>query len=417
MSQRSRKGKIHAVRAGWPSLWLPRYSRLVVFMQQLVHSKRALLELQRLRPPHNLLSPFLLCPHLPVSTLRRGRRVVTSMRSSVRPLAARRTLRELPIRRVLRSSLQPRGNWFSVSPSAPSLAASDLSTCLADGPGTAACPQVLLWSPDGTKLAVSLVSVDAKGDPLAAAALIVYADGSGGFVLRGSVASAGLAPPATAYTVFDVTDRSSKNVVTPAGLGAEDVIRWAPDGTLALHTGDITPAIGNPTAGTAFAPWQPGFLTSAAAGVADFGAVFGAWSPDGRYVALNLVTHVQIPASMPPATPETSLPVVVRAPRDLALQEVIHEAAEQPAGVASVAWSMTGKYFLEMQCTGVRAASLSVRSAATGEIVVAAQLTFGNTTVACAQSSVVVTWSPGDNSILLVATASGTFARWTPKLG
>ncbi len=298
-------------------------------------------------------------------------------------------------------------------PLAPYLGASDLSTCLADGAGAPTCPQVLLWSPDETKLAIGLVSVDAKGNPVATDALIINADSSGGFVLRG----AGLAGGASAYTVFDLTDRDAKNLVTPVGLGAADVITWATDGTLTLQAGNLTAAIGNPDAGTAFAPWQPGFLTSAGAGVADFGAVFGAWSPDGRSVALTLTTHVQIPASTPPATPETFLPVVVRAPRDEALTAAINEAIAQPGRIASLSWSISGAYLFEVRCTGVRAASLAVRSTATGAMVASAQLAFGNATVACAQSGVVAAWSPEDNAILLVATASGTLAHWTPKLG
>ena len=295
---------------------------------------------------------------------------------------------------------------------APYLATSSVQTCLSEGPNLPGCPQELLWSPDGTRIAASMLSLDAQGNPIGYAAFIISVDGSNGFVLLGPAIGA-----TTEYTIFDLTKRTARDA-EGTDLGAADSIQWGSDGMLELQRGVANAPVGHPAAGTAFSPWQPGILQVASPSyLVDYEADFGAWSPDGRYVSLNLDTHLQLPAATPPATPDTSQPVVVRAPRDAALTDIVNTlVAQASARAPSVAWDVSGAHLLEMDCATARAAELTVFSTAKGTVLVTAMLMLGNSATSCYQDNLAASWSPEGTSLLLATTTGGTLTRWAPKL-
>ena len=297
---------------------------------------------------------------------------------------------------------------------APYLANLSLRTCL--GVATE-CPPVVLWSPDGSRLALGLAATERNGALSAFALLVIPVNGSAGTVIHGPLFSS--APSSTApYRVFDLTAHTARALSLSTSLNTADSLSWTANGNLAANHAATPQPVGNPDGGASFSPWQPALAGAAGSGKIDVGSLypFGAWSPDGRFVTLDLRTHFHVYPGAADATPDTSGAIVGRVSRDAALTAVIADLAAHPDATYALAWDDTGAHLLAVACASATTAKLTVRSTATGAVVTTATLSFGGYTTSCQQSALLPSWSPDGAHILLAAPDLGAATIWSPRL-
>ena len=297
---------------------------------------------------------------------------------------------------------------------APYLANLSLRTCL--GVATE-CPPVVLWSPDGSRLALGLAVTERNGALSAFALLVIPVNGGAVTVIHGPLFSS--APSSTApYRVFDLTAHTARALSLSTSLNAADSLSWTANGNLTADHAATPQPVGNPDGGASFSPWQPALAGAAGSGKIDVGSLypFGAWSPDGRFVTLDLRTHFHVYPGAADATPDTSGAIVGRVSRDAALTAVIADLAAHPDATYALAWDDAGAHLLTVACASATTAKLTVRSTATGAVVTTATLSFGGYTTSCQQSALLPSWSPDGAHILLAAPDLGAATRWSPRL-
>ena len=297
---------------------------------------------------------------------------------------------------------------------APYLANLSLRTCL--GVATE-CPPVVLWSPDGSRLALGLAATERNGALSAFALLVIPVNGGAATVIHGPLFSS--APSSTApYRVFDLTAHTARALSLSTSLNTADSLSWTANGNLAANHAATPQPVGNPDGGASFSPWQPALAGATGSGKIDVGSLypFGAWSPDGRFVTLDLRTHFHVYPGAADATPDTSGAIVGRVSRDAALTAVIADLAAHPDATYALAWDDAGAHLLAVACASATTAKLTVRSTATGAIVTTATLSFGGYTTSCQQSALLPSWSPDGAHILLAAPDLGAATRWSPRL-
>ena len=297
---------------------------------------------------------------------------------------------------------------------APYLANLSLRTCL--GVATE-CPPVVLWSPDGSRLALGLAATERNGALSAFALLVIPVNGGAATVIHGPLFSS--APSSTApYRVFDLTAHTARALSLSTSLNTADSLSWTANGNLAANHAATPQPVGNPDGGASFSPWQPALAGATGSGKIDVGSLypFGAWSPDGRFVTLDLRTHFHVYPGAADATPDTSGAIVGRVSRDAALTAVIADLAAHPDATYALAWDDAGAHLLTVACASATTAKLTVRSTATGAVVTTATLSFGGYTTSCQQSALLPSWSPDGAHILLAAPDLGAAVVWTPKL-
>ena len=297
---------------------------------------------------------------------------------------------------------------------APYLANLSLRTCL--GVATE-CPPVVLWSPDGSRLALGLAVTERNGALSAFALLVIPVNGGAATVIHGPLFSS--APSSTApYRVFDLTAHTARALSLSTSLNTADSLSWTANGNLAANHAATPQPVGNPDGGASFSPWQPALAGAAGSGKIDVGSLypFGAWSPDGRFVTLDLRTHFHVYPGAADATPDTSGAIVGRVSRDAALTAVIADLAAHPDATYALAWDDAGAHLLTVACASATTAKLTVRSTATGAVVTTATLSFGGYTTSCQQSALLPSWSPDGAHILLAAPDLGAATRWSPRL-
>ena len=297
---------------------------------------------------------------------------------------------------------------------APYLANLSLRTCL--GVATE-CPPVVLWSPDGSRLALGLAATERNGALSAFALLVIPVNGGAATVIHGPLFSS--APSSTApYRVFDLTAHTARALSLSTSLNTADSLSWTANGNLAANHAATPQPVGNPDGGASFSPWQPALAGATGSGKIDVGSLypFGAWSPDGRFVTLDLRTHFHVYPGAADATPDTSGAIVGRVSRDAALTAVIADLAAHPDATYALAWDDTGAHLLAVACASATTAKLTVRSTATGAVVTTATLSFGGYTTSCQQSALLPSWSPDGAHILLAAPDLGAATIWSPRL-
>ena len=300
---------------------------------------------------------------------------------------------------------------------APYLANRDLRTCLSV---TTECPPVILWSPDGSRLALGLAAAQRNGALSAFALLIIPVNGGAGTVIPGPLPSdaPSSTPPASPYRVFDLTAHTARFLSFSTGLNTADSLTWTADGSLEPSRASSPQPVGNPDGGATFSPWQPAGVAANGANKIDLGSPypFGAWSPDGRFVTLDLRTHFHVYPGAADATPDTTGAIVGRVSRDAALTAVIADLSAHPDANYMLAWDETGAHLLAVSCASATTATLTIRSTATGAVETTATLSFGGYTTSCQQSTLLPSWSPDGAHILLAAPDLGAAVVWTPKL-
>lgn len=297
---------------------------------------------------------------------------------------------------------------------APYLANLDLHTCLSI---TTGCPPVLLWSPDGSRLALGLAAAQRNGAISAFALLVIPVSGGAGTVIQGPLPSD--APSSTSpYRVFDLTAHTARFLALSTSLNTADSLSWSADGSLAASRAASPQPVGDPDGGATFSPWQPAGAAANGANKIDLGSPypFGAWSPDGRYVTLDLRTHFHVYPGAADATPDTTGAIVGRVSRDAALTAVIADLSAHPDASYMLAWDETGAHLLAVSCASATTAKLTVRSTTTGSVETTATLSFGGYTTSCQQSTLLPSWSPNGAHVLLAAPDLGAAVVWTPKL-
>jgi dipeptidyl aminopeptidase/acylaminoacyl peptidase len=159
----------------------------------------------------------------------------------------------------------------------------------------------LSWSPDGSKIAVSLEQPEVFSSDLATAgALIVSVQKS---TVRALVGPSNYRPDPSgrsrfvAATVWNV--QSGAPVATIAlPLPAAERYQWSTDGTITPVSASVAPSSATPMGSAQFSYWQPGFVAAVPTNPQSVGypvwlysaATFTRWSPDSRYVAPALMT-------------------------------------------------------------------------------------------------------------------------------
>ncbi|HEV2456889.1 MAG TPA: hypothetical protein VGS80_00870 [Ktedonobacterales bacterium] len=237
------------------------------------------------------------------------------------------------------------------------------------------------WSPDGTRLALSvdLSHAAAGSNPqrYTHGLVLLDADGTHEHLLVNAQ------PPAQpATTIWDL--QTGTTVAVPpdtlpvdapySTLSVAQSYRWGAGGALVpgapFAAGRSTPApteglVGTPNGFAPFGPWQPGSITVFEAPTSGQGlpsylylydTTFAAWSPDGRYLATGLsVLGLLLPAGalLPPPSVLSALQLqhIAALPiRDAALREALaHDIplpAGQPTGFVTdvpLAWRADGK--------------------------------------------------------------------------
>jgi len=288
------------------------------------------------------------------------------------------------------------------------------------------CPPVVLWSPDGSRLALGLAAAQRNGALSAFALLVIPINGGAGTVIHGPLPSGAppSTPPASPYRVFDLTAHTARFLSLSTGLNTADSLSWTSDGSLTPSRAAAPQPVGNPDGGATFSPWQPATVAATGASKIDLGSPypFGAWSPDGRFVTLDLRTHFHVypgASDTTGATPDTTGAIVGRVSRDAALTAVITDVAAHPNAPDApyaLGWDDAGAHLLAVSCASATTAKLTVRSTATGAVVTTATLSFGGYTTSCQQSTLLPSWSPDGAHILLAAPDLGAAVVWTPKL-
>ena len=297
---------------------------------------------------------------------------------------------------------------------APYLANLDLQTC----PGVMTeCPPVVLWSPDGSRLALGLASFERTGALSAFALLVIPVNGGAGTVIHGPLLS-GAPPSASPYRVFDLTAHTARALSLSTSLNTAGSLSWTADGSLEPSRAASPQPVGNPDGGATFSPWQPAVAAANGARKIDLSSPypFGSWSPDGRFVTLDLRTHIHVYPGAADATPDTTGVIVGRVSRDAALTAAIADVAAHPDAPYALAWDDTGAHLLTVTCASANAARLTVRSTATGAVERTVALSFGGYTTSCQQAALLPYWSPDGAHILLAAPDLAATAVWAPHL-
>lgn len=277
--------------------------------------------------------------------------------------------------------------------------------------------QSLLWSPNGTRFALTFVAV-ASWDPAQHpfdGVELMNSDGSQPHVLlRRETADT----PASLYLQWDL--RSGGAVVVrqlpitwPLPFTAEPALAYAwqdqggeretlaPVGALAGVTpsllGDLTP-VGNQSGGARLSIWQPGWLELDwesgdgdihAAGLYTWRTAFSAWSPDGRYLVSQVSTAAQIePLGFQGSGRRLVNGTLSQLPllpvRDAGLEHMLEGLIDTPRGDAPptpwLAWRLDGRVLAAQDPAGVAfydcatGRLLAVRSLSTARIALSGEL-------------------------------------------
>lgn len=288
--------------------------------------------------------------------------------------------------------------------------------------------QSLLWSPDGTRLALTFLAV-ASWDPAQYpfdGVLVMDANGSAPRVLlrREATGSRGSLYLEWDLAAGQVVIARQMPPLGPAPFTAAPALAYiwqdgspalVPRGTLTGATptllDDLSP-VGNPSGGSAVSIWQPGWLELDwetgvgdihAAGLYTWHTAFSAWSPDGRYLVDLLGTAAQIEALgfRAPDRPlvNNSLSQLPLLPvRDAGLEHVLEGLIDTPRNAGPpapwLAWRPDGRVLAAQDPAGV-----AFYDCATGRLLgvrspPAAQITLSGEPVAAR-------WSPDGTMLAL----------------
>jgi hypothetical protein len=220
----------------------------------------------------------------------------------------------------------------------------------------------LLWSPDGTEIALNFSLATYGTSYQAASGLVVLAArGSGERVLVDRTSG-----PPPAYEVWDLRTGSARLVGSYPLAGLPGPINtlppalsygWSADGTLVpggqLATGATASPrdldlVGNPDGGQTFGLWQPGQILviavqpkgQAVPTTLDvYQTTFAAWSPDGRFLVDHLTMGGLLLVPGQPIPSQTMLSAAqldgaaVLTVRDAGLQQALAHDAPQPVNL------------------------------------------------------------------------------------
>ncbi|HZC07877.1 MAG TPA: hypothetical protein VE338_19730 [Ktedonobacterales bacterium] len=164
----------------------------------------------------------------------------------------------------------------------------------------------LSWSPDGSKIVVPFfqytiptpgpgnMGFTMSSDPRGMGILVISVQGGAIRALAGpsnfGPSTTGMYPRYTGATVWDVHS-GTPAATLDVPLAAAPTYQWSADG-------HITPSMSaQPTSGSQFSYWQPGFIAAVPTNNSDSSSVwffsaatFTRWSPDSRYVVTGLMT-------------------------------------------------------------------------------------------------------------------------------
>jgi hypothetical protein len=324
----------------------------------------------------------------------------------------------------------------------------------ADTIASAVSYQHVLWSPDGTRLAltftldptyIGLSPLLPDGEPAVLAGVVLLdANGRHPQVVAHLVSAYASSP-----IEWDLTARTLVLAPTPGyacgTFGCYGpfppalAYTWQADGTLAADTPlsfDAPPPapplapVGNQDGGRAFTIWQPGFVSGLSLlgllpelpGIYQWSGTLEAWSPDGRYLLDAIEPGLLL---VPPGTPLPTqdeltahfifspwlLPV-----RDAGLLRVLHTASpHNPAGTA-IAWRPDGRALAAYAPENVFAPHpLLIDGCATGRQLAALLPPAAAASAALPGRFILLRWSPDGSHLLLFALALGQVVVWGPQ--
>jgi hypothetical protein len=304
----------------------------------------------------------------------------------------------------------------------------DAAVLAALQPGTPTPPLVyyhVLWSPDGSHLALSFfVGDNNQAQPTGAGLLLLDADGGHPRVLLQSAPSGWLAPQE--WDLVRGVPQALASSTAAGTLPAALAYHWGAGGALvpespfALdHLLPLPPLapVGNPDGGARFTFWQPGFvprigtIANASADVFQFGQGVAAWSPDGRYLLLGSVSAFLVPVGQPlPHRQDLNTQRFGDLPfapmRDRALQ-----LASTTLSGPLVAWRPDGQILAAYGMEGATGpAEVLLYDCATGQRL--ATLPLPRTPVSLPGEEDALRWSPDGSRLLLSSGQWGLVVLW-----
>ena len=284
------------------------------------------------------------------------------------------------------------------------------------------CYNGLLWSPDSRSIAVTTTLP--SSDPIRHhyQLLLVQADGNGAVTIPGALEpELDNAHPVSA--LWDVLARTVHYVPVPVQFTTAHHLTWLSDGTVgdsSAPPGSAPAPIGIESGGDELSPWQPGELNGGGQQAA-FMSQYWAWSPDGRYVVVGLVTDAALPFPGTSMLPSAVAPYVSVMPRDQALvtveQEIrahISEGSETP-----LAWDPSGRYLAALRCTDADTGHLSIYETSAGTLVANSSIHIpidGPSDCRSYIAGMSLSWSPISRMVLMVDRNAGGIMLWSPNL-